>query len=238
MAVEQAFLFIADIGGYTRFMRLHRMSLAHSQDITARLLEALIDAAGPLELAEIEGDAAFLYVTQTGDESPSKAATVLALAMHRAFHDQRKSMAARNICPCDACRQAGELKVKFVAHAGEVATQTIKDRTKLAGVDVIAVHRMLKNTVPVPEYILMSEAVYEQCDPEIRERAVGIEQDLEGLGTQSLHFVDLDGIALEAPPAPEATLPGRLKETVGVVARGMPALLGLRRRRSSAETPT
>ena len=52
---------IADIGGYTPFMRLHRMSLAHAQDVVARLLEAMIDAAPGLALLEAEGDAAFLY---------------------------------------------------------------------------------------------------------------------------------------------------------------------------------
>ena len=64
----RALLLIADIGGYTRFMRLHRMSLVHAQDNTTRLLEATIDAAPRLELAGIEGDAAFLYVPQPEDE--------------------------------------------------------------------------------------------------------------------------------------------------------------------------
>ena len=35
-----ALLLIADIGGYTRFMNLHRMSLAHAQENTPRLLDA------------------------------------------------------------------------------------------------------------------------------------------------------------------------------------------------------
>ena len=57
---------------------------------------------------------------------------------------------------CDACRQIGRLRVKFVAHLGEVATQRIRETEKLVGVDVIAVHRMLKSTVPSAEYVLMS----------------------------------------------------------------------------------
>jgi hypothetical protein len=82
---------------------IHRLSLAHSQDITGRLLEAIVDAAEPLRLVEIEGDAAFLYLPHgTGD-----AATALALAMHRAFHARQAWMVGRNMCSCDACRQAG-----------------------------------------------------------------------------------------------------------------------------------
>ena len=46
MAIRSTFLLIADIGGYTRFMKFHG-SLAHAQDIVAQLLEAVIDASAP-----------------------------------------------------------------------------------------------------------------------------------------------------------------------------------------------
>jgi len=59
MGSERTLLLIADIGGYTEYMRTHRMSLAHAEVNTARLLEAVIDAAGDFDLIEIEGDAAF-----------------------------------------------------------------------------------------------------------------------------------------------------------------------------------
>jgi hypothetical protein len=60
-AVGRALLLIADIRGYTPFMKLHRTSLAHAQDVVVRLLEALIDAAPDFTPLEIEGDATFLY---------------------------------------------------------------------------------------------------------------------------------------------------------------------------------
>jgi hypothetical protein len=44
MGSQRALLLIADIGGYTDYMRAHRMSLAHAEVNTARLLEAVIDA--------------------------------------------------------------------------------------------------------------------------------------------------------------------------------------------------
>jgi uncharacterized protein DUF2652 len=79
--------------------------------------------------------------------------------MHRAFHRERQYVVA-NLCPCDACERANNLKLKFVAHLGEVATQTIRDRRKLVGIDVILVHRLLKNPVAAPEYLLFSDALY------------------------------------------------------------------------------
>ena len=62
MQVQRALLLIADIGGYTRFMKVHRINLAHAQYVVGRLLEAVIDAARPrFKLAKLEGDAAFFY---------------------------------------------------------------------------------------------------------------------------------------------------------------------------------
>ncbi len=81
--------------------------------------------------------------------------------MHRAFHAQRR-LVELNMCPCGSCTQTSDLKLKFVAHVGEVATQTIKRRRKLVGMDVIFVHRLLKNPVPVPEYVLVSEDLYRE----------------------------------------------------------------------------
>ena len=218
-------LLIADIGGYTQFMRLHRLSLAHSEEMTSRLLEAAIEAVPELDLVEIEGDAAFLCAFEDSSASVADAS----LAMHRAFHEKQQEIAANTLCPCEACAQVGSLKLKFVAHAGEVAEQRIRNRTSLIGFDVITVHRMLKNSVPVPEYLLVSDEVYRRLDPELRERATSITEELEGLGETPLHFVDLGELA-EVPAAPEPSVAGRVRETATVLGRGMPYLLGLKRR--------
>src|SRR5215218_8168125 len=169
---ERALLLIADIGGYTDYMRAHRMSLAHAEVNTARLLEKVIDAAPGFELIEIEGDAAFL--SRPADSADGDATLALTLraagSMHRAFHLERQYVAS-NLCPCDGCDQANNLKLKFVAHVGEVAVQTIRQRRKLVGIDVIHVHRLLKNPVALPEYVLMSEELYRAGDGPPREPA-------------------------------------------------------------------
>lgn len=220
---DRALLLLADIGGYTEFMRLHRLNLAHSQEITQRLLEAMLDAVPALRLVEVEGDALFLAAPATaGEWVPS------ALAMYRAFHARQQWMAAHNLCVCDACRQIGRLRVKFVAHLGEVATQRIRDTEKLVGVDVIAAHRMLKSTVPSAEYVLMSEPLYQQLDPELRDRAVPVEQELEGLGRVPLYFVGLSELPIEMPTVAEPTLPARIRETIGLGVRAFPRVIGLR----------
>src|SRR5437763_6473160 len=102
MGSERAVLLIADIGGYTEYMRAHRMSLAHAEVNTGRLLEKVIDAAPDFDLIEIEGDAAFLSRdagSLSGDAAVS-ATTQVAIEMHRAFHVERQHVAT-NLCPCD-----------------------------------------------------------------------------------------------------------------------------------------
>jgi Protein of unknown function (DUF2652) len=225
---SRALLVIADIGGYTTYMRLHRLSLAHAQANTSRLLEAAIDAAPELELVEIEGDAAFMSMPlDAGGTVSARTATEAAVAMHRAFHAEQQLIAA-NMCVCEGCAQAGKLKLKCVAHIGEVAVQTVGGRKSLVGFDVILVHRLLKNTVPVPEYVLLSEDLYKGTGDPIRQRARPIEEDLDGVGTTRAYFIGLDEVDEPVTGSPP-TLPTRVGETLGVLGRGMPYLLGLKR---------
>src|ERR671924_2150221 len=189
MASERALLMIADIGGYTDYMGTHRMSLAHAEVNTARLLEAVIDAAPNFELIEIEGDAAFLSRNaDTLDRGgPVAAVTQAAAGMHRAFHVERRNVVS-NLCPCNGCAQADNLKLKFVAHIGDVAVQTVRQRRTLVGIDVIFVHRLLKNPVPVPEYVLFSEALYRTGFGALPDRVHEVSQDLEGIGPVRTYF--------------------------------------------------
>ena len=235
MESGRALLMIADIGGYTEYMRTHRMSLAHAEVNTARLLKKVIDAAPGFDLIEIEGDAAFLSRradTLDGDTTVS-ATTQAAVAMHRAFHIERQHVAT-NLCPCDGCVQANNLKLKFVAHVGDVATQTIKRRRKLVGIDVIFVHRLLKNPVEVPEYVLFSEELYRAGDGARPEHAHEVSQELEGIGPVRSYFVEVEDLADSSPPLPDPSWPGRLGRTLAVAGSGLPYMLGVRRRRRTA----
>ncbi len=235
MTSGPSLLLIADIGGYTDYMRTHRMSLAHAEVNTARLLEKVIDAAPGFELIEIEGDAAFLSrQSDTTDGDATVALTLqTAMAMHRAFHLERQYV-AKNLCPCDGCAQANNLKLKFVAHIGEVAIQTIRQRRKLVGIDVILVHRLLKNAVEVPEYVLLTEELYRTGDAPLPGPAHEVSQDVEGIGPVSAYFVDVADLTGSLPPLPAPSLVGRLGRTLGVAGAGLPYMLGLRRGRRTA----
>jgi Protein of unknown function (DUF2652) len=235
MASGRSLLLIADIRGYTEYMRFHRMSLAHAEVNTARLLEKVIDAVPEFDLIEIEGDAAFLSLqADTMDRDATVPMTLqAATAMHRAFHLERQYVAT-NLCPCDGCTQANDLKLKFVAHIGEVATQTIRQQRKLVGIDVIHVHRMLKNPVQVPEYVLLSEELYRTSDAPMPGPAQEVSQDLEGIGSVRSYYVDVADLPAAHPPLPVPSLLGRVGRTLAVAGSGLPYMLGLRRRHRTA----
>jgi len=236
MATRRALLLIADIGGYTEYMQFHRSILGHAEAATSRMLDKVVDAARDFDLIEIEGDAAFLSRDADGLDGAAtfSAITQAAVAMHRAFHEERR-LVQLNMCPCQSCTQTSALKLKFVAHVGEVATQTIKRRRKLVGVDVIYVHRLLKNPVPVPEYLLVSEDLYRNggtvpSDPGMQEVA----QDLEGIGPVHTYFMDVEDIAAPLAPLTDPSWSRRIGGTFGMVGRGLPYILGRRRPPSPA----
>ena len=157
-------LVIADIGGYTKFIKFHQRALLHAQEIIAQLLEAVIDRAShPLILNKLEGDAALMY-TEIGDDGAAAARDVArqVTAFFSAFHAKSKQLSgSRANCPCDACQHIIDLRLKAVLHHGIVAIRKIRQFEELTGEDVILAHRLLKNSVSKPEYILMSASFHQ-----------------------------------------------------------------------------
>jgi hypothetical protein len=233
---RRALLLIADIGGYTQYMQFHRTLLGHAEAATTRMLGKVVDAARGFDLIEIEGDAAFLSrEADTLDGAARLAAiTEAVVAMHRAFHVERR-LVELNLCPCDSCTQTSELKLKFVAHVGEVAVQKIKRRRSLVGMDVIFVHRLLKNPVQVPEYVLLSEDLYRGDGASAPDHPVHeISQDLEGIGPVRTYFMEVADLAGPLAPVPDPSLLRRFGETGAILGRGVRHKLGLRRARRTA----
>ena len=152
-----------------------------------------------------------------------------AAAMHRAFHIEREYV-AKNLCPCKGCKEAANLTLKFVAHVGEVATQTIRDRLKLVGIDVILVHRMLKNPVPVREYVLLSDDLYAGGSDSLPAAVHGVDQELDGFGQVRAWYVDVGQLPGDPAPTPAPTWRGRLGRTAYAAGAGLPYMLGRRSR--------
>ncbi len=107
--------------------------------------------------------------------------------------------------------------------------QRIKNLTELAGVDVILVHRLLKNDVPIPEYMLMTEPVHQRVDSRMRERAACHPLELPDLGpTETLLRGSRTLRRRSAGESPRCRSPARLARNFALAARSLPETLGLR----------
>jgi uncharacterized protein DUF2652 len=220
---QRSLLLIADIGGYTEYMHSHRTLLGHAEAATTRLLERVVDAAGGYDLIEIEGDAAFVArpADNLDGDAMLAAVTKAAVAMHRAFHTERR-LVELNLCPCDSCSQTSGLKLKFVAHIGEVAVQKIKRRRKLVGIDVIYVHRLLKNPVEASEYVLLSEDLYRGGGASAPDRPMHeIVHDLEGIGPVRTYFVKVEDLVGTVDTLPDPSPLRRIGATFSILGRGL-----------------
>ena len=153
MSAQGTFI-LADISGYTRFVA--SVAIEHSKEIIGHLFNAMLKAnSGRWKVANVEGDCVFFY--REGREDPP---TLLrdARQLYETFCDEIIDISARAACPCGACTTVNQLGLKFIVHAGEFELQEIGDRSELIGADVVAAHCLLKNTVALPEYVLLTRA--------------------------------------------------------------------------------
>lgn len=151
---DNVLFFIPDIGGFTRFVT--ETEVSHSQHIIKELLELLVDANQlGLEVSEFEGDAVLFF--RTG--APPSLAELLAQAkkMFVDFHSHLKQLEMLRICQCGACARVSRMSLKFIVHLGPASTMEVKGHSKFIGKSIIVAHRLLKNSVPESEYLLVTQ---------------------------------------------------------------------------------
>jgi hypothetical protein len=162
-------LIIADISGYTEFMLSTETSLLHGQTIINELIQSIIDQIKiPLKVAKLEGDAVFMYAinesTKPGWPTVQQQIGSKLITFFNAFSDKLKVLAKATHCTCDACMNINALRLKVIVHAGRAIFYRIGDFLELGGIDIIILHRLLKNSVSLQEYILMTAAAFD-CIP-------------------------------------------------------------------------
>src|SRR5205814_4510805 len=162
--LQEGALVLADISGYSRFVA--QTEVDHSWSILHELLDTMVRSlAGRMDVSQVEGDAIlFISGLSTADVIRSLEATFID------FHRRLRDMQTVTTCPCNACANIGILKLKFVIHHGKFSRQRLGSVEQLHGTDVIVAHRLLKNTVPSKEYLLVTDAVLERIPAEMRSR--------------------------------------------------------------------
>ena len=162
-APEPVLLIIADISGYTRYMTANAKTLAHSHAIINELVHAVVEEIElPLEIAKLEGDAIFLFCRKSNSRLAwSETRQIVSdkiLQFFGRFGAKLGELSASTTCTCNACTHIERLRLKIVIHSGEALFHRVLNFTELAGVDVIIVHRLLKNSVNASQYLLLTQA--------------------------------------------------------------------------------
>ena len=161
-------LLIADISGYTRFMMKNHTARVHAHGIISDLLSAVIkEVQLPLEVNKLEGDAMFMIAEwqKEGWEAIGRDIGRRLEEFISAFDRKLTELATSNICECVACQQMVNLRLKVIGHYGTAVRSRVAGFDELSGVDVIVLHRLLKNEVPGSEYILLTEPAFTFLTP-------------------------------------------------------------------------
>ena len=189
---ERVLLIVADISGYTKFMLASRLAMVHGQQVITALIEALIhEIEIPLELKEIEGDAVFLYARRPADDAAWREVRDQVgeklLRFFEVFCAALVKESEGTICPCGICEHLPELSLKVVVHSGEALFHKIDRFTDVSGVDVILVHRLLKNSVEGDEYILMTEQAHREIPLPAELPVEKSSEEYEGFGSVPIY---------------------------------------------------
>jgi hypothetical protein len=148
----------------------------------------VIDGAQhPLTLNKLEGDAALMFATCGDDVAETVADVATQIQKFFAlFRDKQNQLivAGDGGCGCDACTGTGTLQLKVIAHLGDVLIKRVRQFEELAGEPVIAVHRLLKNSVDSHEYLLLTEAFHAHSKLDAGDFR---EEQCDGLESQKVH---------------------------------------------------
>jgi len=195
MKASPALICIPDISGFTEFMRSVDIEVS-SQVIPALLNEIIYSNEIELKVSEIEGDAVLFF--KKGELPPFKALVDQCKLFYTQFYERMDVLLKKFKDKHKDVEFPEMLGLKIILHYGaEIGMVQIGSHIKLMGEDVITAHRLLKNGVPIDEYLLISDSLLEQY----KGKAVAQnfdwaklkskELEVEHLGTIKYHYISL-----------------------------------------------
>jgi hypothetical protein len=201
-------LLLADIGGYTSFLRA--VEDAHRDDafagdtvppayaLVSSLLDGIVEAiVPPFTLAKLEGDAVFAWAAD--DERLPRGSELLRCIVdcYAAFRDRLEKVHEVWSCRCDACARVDTLELKFILHAGPFVIQSIAGSVELVGPDVVMAHRLLKSGAGAllghGAYAVVTEAAVRRLDIPI-DGARPLVETYEHYAPVNVHVFSLTGM--------------------------------------------
>jgi hypothetical protein len=176
----------------------------------------------------------FFYAKANGRELAAVAEEVKSqiVSLLEAFKRELAVIDSLKTCACDACDHVHDLQLKQVLHSGHVEFEKIEQFEKLFGLDVILVHRMLKNSVDAREYVMMTQPVFASVKEFFGLQPERHRESFEGVGeVETLVFYPNQIIPSTSAIVPKhsATLPGKLKWRLAITLNTLLDVWGVRR---------
>ncbi len=180
---------LADIGGYTAF--LTDVGITHAKEITAHLLNGMFEVdSDTWRLGDVEGDCLFVY-SDSGVSSEDVFSYLRRL--YERFRESLEDVISGSTCRCGACDRSGDLTLKFVVHGGEFDVEKIAGQQQLIGPDIVVAHRLLKNSVPIREYALVTAPLAEIAEGSGFSVAKG-RDDYDDIGVVDYVYVNFEEV--------------------------------------------
>jgi hypothetical protein len=160
----EGIILLSDISGYTEF--LTKTSVEHGNWIISNFFAAMLqDVPADLKVVEVEGDALFCWMpVQKTAPDPGSITRLVTHQFNRFVGVQEWLVNVHRCeegCQCAACNGVRDLKIKFILHLGKAGAYKIGPFEKIGGIDVVIAHRLLKNSVPLREYQLLTDTTYD-----------------------------------------------------------------------------
>ncbi len=211
MKLHRGAVIMVSVGGYNDFVKAHDMSIIHAEGVISTLIVNILNEfSAPAKLNKLEGDAAMIFVPIS---SPRKEAKIIqkvtqeALYAFRAFKTSRKEISTADDCRCGSCPEddalIDALRLKIIFHLGDVVVKEVLGRIELAGDTVIIAHRLMKNTVKVEEYLLMTQPYSDHVTRTFEGDLTYSTQMVDGYGSMEVATVEdksLDKKIEDLPP--------------------------------------
>jgi len=209
MPAEQVTILIPDISGYTEFVS--KAEIDHGAHILNHLLETIVNSMSEdYVVAEIEGDAVLLY--KKGNPPTKQEILEQCVKTFTAFHTQIQKMDHIRICQCVACHGVVKLTLKFIVHFGLISENIVSRFTKASGIDMVIAHRLLKNSIDYPEYLLLTKNYLVNIPDPNRAFDLSwssLQEEYASIGTVEFDFASLESYRMLNPEIPKTpiTLP-------------------------------
>lgn len=213
-SMRDTIFILPDISHYTRFMTGSEFSFAHAQHVIFALINSMIIAASrTVELSKLEGDAALFFVD--ADRHPPERIGQCVLDIFAAFYAEQARLIETNMCACRACQSIQDLDLKVFVHRGEAARFEFRGSVDHFGVDMIVLHRLMKNSAKADRYVMVTDAARSLVAFPVAMPSAPIEEDLRGYGrvTGRVFALDDDLAATLAAAPPVGPTPSRWRET-------------------------